>query len=231
MRRCLTTWAFLAAVLALTGVSHATIIGFGQLGGNNTTVPAALGSGATADANGFVVSNGATPNVTLAWDANWDVHTSNFFAPIENQTAGGGAWDNEGNIPRIGQLDLGTHTVGLAAAPGYAVVLNSFDFGHTAETAGTTAWTVALTDSASTVVWTQAVNFTNGQVVTLAPNFTGAAGASYTLTFTRTSESYNSNGRHAIDNFSFNQVTVPEPASLVLAGLSALGMAAFARRR
>ena len=216
------------ALLGAGSASHATVLGFGQLGGNNTTVPAAYGSNASAAANGIAVTNGATPNVALTWDNNWDIHTSNFFAPIEGQTVGGGAWDNEGNAPRIGQLDFGTHTVGLTAAAGYAVVLNSFDFGHTAETAGTTNWLVTLTDSGSNTVWSQAVEFVNGAVVTLSPNFTGANGASYTLTFNRTAETYNSNGRHGIDNFSFNQVVVPEPASLALIGLS---LTALRRRR
>jgi hypothetical protein len=231
MKRCVTTLSALAALLSLAGVGQATIIGFGQLGGNNTTVPAALGSNATADGNGLVVSNGATPNIALTWDANWDIHTSNFFAPLEGQTVGGGDWDNEGNIPRIGQLDSGTHTVNFAAAPGSALVLNSFDFGHTAETAGSTNWDLTLADSGSNVVWSQSVSFVDGQTVTVAPNFTGALGGSYTLTFNRTSESYNSNGRHGIDNLNFNESAVPEPGCALLVGLGIAGTAAGLRRR
>lgn len=217
----------LAILLGAASLGHATVIGFGQLGGNNTTVPSGLGSNATADGNGFVVTNGATPNISLTWDGGWDIHTSAFFADIENQTVGGGAWDNEGSIPRIGQLDFGTHTIVLSADPGYALVLNSFDFGHTAETAGTTEWNLSLTDSGLNEVWQQTVNFTNGQVVTVTPNFTGALGESYTLTFNRTAESYGSNGRHGLDNLSFNQV--PEPGAVGLLGLA--GAAALLRRR
>lgn len=231
MNRCMTTLGVWGAVLSLAGVCQATIVGFGQLGGNNTTVPAALGSNAVADGNGYVVSNGTTPNVALTWDSDWDIHTSNFFAPLEGQTVGGGDWDNQGNIPRIGQLDFGTHTIVFAADAGYAVVLNSFDFGHTGETAGTTNWDLELTDSSAALVWSHSVEFVNGSTVTVAPNFTGAGGQSYTLTFNRTAETYGSNGRHGIDNLSFNQVTIPEPASLVLAGLGLLGAVAGLRRR
>lgn len=222
-----------AGLLAAASTSNATIVGFGQLGGNNTQVPVSLASNAVADAAGYTVSNGTTPGIALAWDINWDVHTSAFFNPAEAQTAVNAAWDNgdatgAATGARVGQLDTGTHTIGIIAAPGAAVVLNSFDFAHTAETAGTTAWTLSLTDAASTVVWTQNVAFTNGQTVTVTPNFTGALGASYTLTFSRTASSYVSDGRHAIDNFSFNQTAVPEPTTLSLLGL---GTVALLRRR
>ncbi len=219
----------LGILLGAATIGNATIIGFGQLGGNNTTVPAALGSNATADGNGFVVSNGATPNIALTWDANWDIHTSNFFADLENLTVGGGDWDNQGSIPRIGQLDFGTHTIVLSADPGYALVLNSFDFAHTSETAGTTNWDLTLEDSGSNVVWSQSVEFVNGLAVTVSPNFTGAFGESYTLRFNRTASTYGSDGRHGLDNLSFNQIAIPEPGAAGLLGVA--GLALLLRRR
>ncbi|TWT99479.1 PEP-CTERM motif protein [Botrimarina colliarenosi] len=209
---------FLAGALAASSVCHATVVGFGQLGGSNSTVPKNLASRATADGNGFVVTNGATPNIVLTWDANgeqnngnlgsngWDIHTSNFFQQIENTTIGGGAWDNEGSTQRVGQLDFGLHTIGFAADPGAQLVLNSLDFGHTGETAGTTMWDLTLTDSVSNVAWSQSVTFTNGMAQTISPNFVGLAGEDYLLTFMRTNSTYGSDGRHAIDNLSFGQI-------------------------
>lgn len=217
----------LALLLGTANLAHATVIGFGQIGGNNTTVPASFGSAATADGNGFVVTNGTTPNIGLTWDGGWDIHTSGFFSDLENLTAGGGDWDNEGSVPRIGQLDFGTHTIVFAADAGYALRLNSFDFAHTAETAGTTVWDVTLADALSNVVWQQEVTFVNGSAVTVSPDFTGALGESYTLTFNRTSETYGSNGRHGLDNLSFSQV--PEPGSAGLLGLA--GLTLLLRRR
>ena len=244
----------LGILLSGAAPGHATVIGFGQIGGNNANIENLsatgtastnarnYGSNATANGNGFVVSNGATPNIRLNWnvsddpavagtsDSEWDIHTSTFFNTIESQTVGGGAWDNEGSIARVAQLDYGNQatvvgqSITFFADAGFAFILNSFDFGHTAETAGTTAWTISLRDTGNSLVWSQNVSFTNGQAFTIAPNFTGTDGEDYTLTFLRTAQSYNSAGRHGLDNLSFSQVAVPEPAAglLGLAGLTLL---------
>lgn len=141
--------------MGAASASHATIIGFGQLGGNNATVPSDLASRAEADGNGYVVSNGATPNVLLDWGGDWDIHTSNNFAELENHTVGGGDWDNEGGVPRIGQFEqtpANTMTIGFSVDPGFALVLNSVDFSNTTETRNVTQWDVVLTDSNDTEV-------------------------------------------------------------------------------
>ncbi len=209
---------FLAAALFMPGISHATIVGFGQLGGSNSPVPKTLASRATTDGNGFVVSNGTTPNITLTWDIDgennngnpnsngWDIHTSDFFTEVENQTIGGGDWDNEGPDERVGQLDFDYHSIGFSADPGAALVLNSFDFGNTEETIDSSNWDLSLIDSSDTVVWSQQVTLTNpdSDVLTVTPNFTGELGEDYTLVFDGLGDPID--GRHAIDNLSFNQI-------------------------
>lgn len=216
-------------------IGHATVIGFGNLGGNNATVPASLGSNATANGNGFVVTNGTTPNIAVSWDANWDIHTSSWFNPLESLTVGGGAWDNEGSIARVGQLDTANHSITFGSDAAYAVVLNSFDFGQTAESTGSTIWNITLTAvSTSTVVWSSNVTLTSTNPSTpdfrtFSPNFTGTTGEDYLLRFNRTDGTGYAAGRHAIDNLSFNQV--PEFSMTSLAGLGAAALLIRRRRR
>jgi len=221
-------------LLSAATAANATIIGFGNLGGNNTTVPGTLGSFANVVGNGFVVTNGATPNISLTWDTIWDIHTSTNFGPIENQTIGGGDWDNEGSIPRVGQLDTGNHTIIFGATPTWAVRINSFDFGLSGENPGTrnSVWTVSLTGATAGLVWSQSVPLENSlgaSVLTLTPTYTPALNETYTLLFNRTADtgSVSTDGRMAIDNLSFNQI--PEPSSMSLVGL--FGVALLVRRR
>ncbi|TWT99478.1 hypothetical protein Pla108_04170 [Botrimarina colliarenosi] len=241
MTRQLATLAACIGTLVTAGVSQATILGFGQIGGSNATIPVNYGSNATVDTNGLVVSNGSTPNITVTWDVDgqensgsgnaWDIHTSNFFAEIENQTIGGGDWDNEGPDERIAQLDFDYHSIGFAADPGYALVLNSFDFGNTEETMDSSTWDLSITDSLDQVVWSEQVVLTNpdDDVITVAPNFTGNAGESYTLIFAGVNDPLN--GRHAMDNLSFNQIRIPEPSTFALLGVAGLGFVSRPRFR
>lgn len=235
--RMLQSVSALGILACVAPASHATILGFGQIGGDNTAIPVNFGSNAAADNFGLVVSNGATPNITVTWDIDgqdgggtgngWDIHTSDHFAELENHTVGGGDWDNEGPNERIAQLDFDNHSIGFAADAGFALVLNSFDFANTAETMDSSTWNLTLTDSSSNVVWSQQITLTNpdSDVVTVTPGFTGALGEDYTLTFAGVGDPIN--GRHGIDNLSFNQV--PEPGSLALLGLG--GLALLRRRR
>ena len=227
-KRLLQTAIAAGLVLSLASASQATIIGFANSFGNNTTLPGDIGSFATADMGGVTVMNGATPNIGLTWDDSWDYHHASFFDVVEDHTIGG-AWDSDGGAD-IAQTDVQTQSVVFAVDAGFALVLNQFDFGLTRESLdqGNT-WTISLTNSAMNTVWTETFHLLNegsGDVRTLTPNFIGVPGETYTLTFNLDSEDAGQNygpGRNALDNLSFNQV--PEPATmslLVLGGLSLL---------
>jgi len=73
------------SLIWMADLSPATIIGCGQSDSLNTTVSASLGSNALANGNGFVVTNGTTPNISVTWDAQWDIHTSTFFTDWKRQ--------------------------------------------------------------------------------------------------------------------------------------------------
>lgn len=226
----------LGILLGGLAAGHSTTIGFAQLGGSNAGVPRNLASNAIEDGNGFTVADGATPNITLLWDSrkgpnDWQVHHSNFFNELENIVVGA-LWDKDSDAPSIGQLDYGDADIMFMPDTGYAVVINSFDFAHTSETAGNTTWEVSIQDSLGVNAWFQSITFTNGQALTVTPNFTGILDEMYTLVFHRVDESYNSNGRHGIDNLSFGQTTtpIPEPGTIAL-GLVGAGMLLALRRR
>jgi len=222
-----------ALLLGLASASNATIIGFANSFGNNTTIAADLGSFATADIGGVTVSNGATPNIGVAFDSGWDYHHSANFDVVEAHTAAG-AFDSDGD-PDVAQTDFGHHTIGFSVDSGYAFILGSFDFGLSRETVGSeTDWTFTLTNSLNETVWTQSVTLINGgsgDTRTIVPGFSGVDGEDYTLTFDLTAERGGTfgAGRNAVDNLSFGQRVVPAPAALALLGMG--GLVGLRRRR
>ena len=226
-------------LLGLSGSAGATIIGFGGSQGSNASIDAnnALWSRATTDVEGLTVLNGGTPNVAVEFDSLWDYHNAVHFAVVENHTIGGADYDSFGTDPDIAQAD--GRDITFRVDPGFAFVLNSFDFGLSSETAtqGNT-WTISLSDSMSNTVWSETIELSNvatqgaGDVRTLTPGFTGAFGETYRLHFNLDEELGGTNfggGRNALDNLSFNQVSVPEPSSAVLLALT--GLVTVVRRR
>ena len=210
----------LAVALLLIGhpaLSRATTITFeNAAGGDNSPIPTTYGSNVTANATGFVTTDGtgATPDIALTWDNSplfWEYHTSTVWsalgtpvhvAQLDNQNTG-----NSGSL-------LFTPTASVA------VEILSFDIGNaTDQTENAYSWTInVINQTSSAVVATRTTTLLGaGNAETVTFNFTGELGQAYLLEF---DPSVKDSYRTAIANLSFAQA-VPEPSALAI-GLSGL---------
>ncbi len=231
--------------------SAATTIGFvAARTSNNLDILTNYGSNVAADGAGWTVSDGsgATPDVALNWGGggasgtgwDWEYHTATTFAAVES-LHNGGAWDaaNPTTTNAVAQLqeDVPSGAVKLQFVPsaGVGVRLNSFDIGNASDqsnpTEGPYGFNIALIrNSNSSQVWSHQTPLFNGNdAESVAVNYTGLPGESYTLSFTRYGGGSGIIFRSGLDNLSFSQV--PEPSCLALAALCGLRVLTVARRR
>jgi hypothetical protein len=205
--------------LALTaGAQSATILG-GSGQSNNATIPADHGSRLLG-----------TPNLVLAWSADWDAYTSRTtsdYTPFAT-------WPNDAQASGVYQLDAAlnvTQTIAFTPDTGFAVILSSLDLNDWVQGPSDLAgmdvdWVVSgplsgtLGSGTFATVDGTSRNFTLG-------GLTGADGETLTLGLTQRSGSAS---YLAMDNLSFDQVAVPEPTGAAL-GVLALGAMAMRRRR
>lgn len=205
--------------LALTAGAHSATILAGSGLANNQTIPADHGSRLPG-----------TPNIILTWSADWDAYVSRSTPDINPSNS----WPSDAQANGVYQLDAArdvTQTITFTPDAGFAVILLSLDLND---------WVRGPIDMASmNVDWavTGSVSGTLGSgtfatVDATSKNFTfgsltGANGETLTLGLTQRSgePSY-----LAMDNLSFDQVAIPEPAGAAL-GTLALGAMAMRRRR
>ena len=221
-----------------TSSTHASIIIFnGIAGSNNAAVPASFGSNLSNDIGGANVSNGATPDIALAWGGGWDLHgrSTSFWAALD-------ATGPSSNTPSVGQMesptDVSPMTVTFTVDTEWALQLNSVDIGMASDKLDTYYFDVTISEVGGSKVFstlTAAMDGDGGtgvQALTVDfGGFTGTLGTDYVLAF-READSFGNiitgtNGG-AIDNLSFSQA-VPEPSTTALLGLG--GLALILRRR
>lgn len=247
--RIVATTALAVVVAFVAGETLATTIGFvGARTANNLDILANYGSNVAADGTGWTVSDGtgATPDVTLYWGGggtagtgwDWEYHTAASFAVVES-LHNGGAWDaaNPTTTNAVAQLqdylNNGAVELQFLAPAGIAVVLNSFDIGNASDqgaTEGPYGFDIALIrDSDNAQVWSHSTPLFNAATAeSVAVNYTGTPGQSYTLTFTRIGGGNGVIYRSGLDNLSFSQI--PEPSTLALLALCSLGVLPISRR-
>jgi len=243
----------MAGFALLSAISHATLIirantpGANGMGASNSNVPQTFGDNVALAAPGdavFETSAGVdgvvgAPDIGLTWattggtNANaWQFHTWG-GATVAN--TGGGVLQLDGSA--VGS----TYSVSFTPNPGWAVVLNGFNF--VGDTNGDTyQYRVDVVNLVSTAVdfttsaslWTTATAQNPGTNGTFAGapavplGFTGQLGIGYRLDLVRVGGTGASSSVDiAIDNLSFDQTAVPEPAA---ASLLLLGIALLRRR-
>lgn len=214
--RTRTVWALAAVLVALLlactarHADAATILT--GLGSTNDAVPSDHGS-----------NEPGTLNVALAWavSSNWDQYAD---------------WDGRGDAYQMeGASGVNPATIVFTPGVGYNVAIVSFDLdkwvgGNSMIVEWSIAGDASGVLSAGTWIEFNSVNDpgNDGGRSTLTPNVTGVDGEILTLSLGRTA------GRHtslAMDNLSFDQVQIPEPASLALLGMGSLMMARRRRKR
>ena len=132
---------------ALAGPLQATILGFnGIAGGNNAAVPVGFGSNLSSNIPGATVSNGAIPDIALAWAGGaggWDLHgqSASFWAALD-------ATGPTSSTPSVGQMESPTaaspNTIAFTVAAAWVLHLNSLDIGIVTDKTATYYWDVTL---------------------------------------------------------------------------------------
>ena len=182
--------------------ARATIVTLDGIGlASNADLPLDFASHLSADIGGATVTNGATPNIALAWAPSpnvWEVH-------------GSAVWDamDPGAGTDVVQMDVdggvADPTILFTVPSGVALKMNSLDIGHaTDQTEQAYAWTITVSEFGGSEVFTHTTTALGpGDVEAVEIDFTGDAGTDYELRF---DDGGADTVRAAIDNLSFNQI-------------------------
>jgi hypothetical protein len=198
-------------LLTLCGAVQATVL-TGVGGTTNIAVPADHGSNVQD-----------TLHIALTWAPTGGEKNA------RNQWEQYNGWPGGGDGGAVYQVDGGNdysvvHTIAFAPEAGYGVILASLDLNVWAG-GGNTNVNWAVTGSLSGLLGSGLFNTPDGSVVTHSINLAGSGSETLTLSLQQTS---GDTAYLAMDNLTFSEVVVPEPATLALLGLG--GMAILRRR-
>jgi len=192
------------AAACLASSAQASVLTFDTGQSNNNPLPSAFGSNLRGNTAGANISNGATPNIGLAWSGVWDAHgkgpgsTFDTVDPVNNTTT-----------TDVGQMDAASGaTIAFSVDSGFSLRLNSLLIGHASDHAEAPfSWTITITEDGGPQVFSHSTTNLDGDgspaTETVTFDFTGNPGVDYVLAFSTTAATPY---RGAIDNLSFNQV-------------------------
>ncbi len=195
-------------LVGLTGTRHAggtTFTFEGAAANANEDIPFSYGSFIAGDSTGFVTTDGTgpTPHIGLSWVGNlpneWEYHSAT-------------TWVHESPV-NVAQMDHNRGSefddvaeIVFSPIDGRAVRINSFLLSGATDQGATAVfdWEVVGTTVGGTL------NVGVGANTGIVPvNFTGLAGAEYTLRFTHDDAPADSNIGTALDDLSISEVIVP----------------------
>lgn len=218
-------FSMLVALVGVAVTTQASILTFDG-NGSNVEITGGWGSNIAADGTGFNVSNGSTPNVALDWtvgaggtkEERWDFYTD-------------GEWAGVGQLNDF-ETGIG-HYLTLTADTGYGVILDSFvfdDYAGYGNAAGNDfSWALYEDDTAGSVIASGSTTTANGQNLTINTGMATSYGTVVLELVQNGIPANNWGDDQALDDISFTQEVIPEPAALGLLVLGSAGVL-FMRR-
>jgi len=201
----------------------ATIVNFSGVGAN-IQIPSDYASNVSADGTAWSVSNGATPNVALTWSAE---------AGTAEQR-----WDfyNDTEWPGVVQMNdtrEGTkYWITFTPESGYGVILDSFVFDDYAAWEGGSdfSWKLYQDSTNGTVLSSGNITTADGQNLAVNTGMSSVyAGTIVFEIFNNDTTSGEEGSGEALDDITFRQEAIPEPA--VVSFIFVIGLGLIATRR